>query len=414
MPQSSGVYAFKSKEGILYIGKAANLKDRIQNHFKQPSSQDYLFLNQITDIGYIETESSIDALLLESELIKKQKPKYNVMWKDDKQYFYVAITKEQLPWIFLTHQPKEKRITYLGPFVDGKSIKQTLRLLRRAFPYYTTKKHGPKLCAWCHLHLCPGPNPDPKEYKQNIKKLIAVLKGKKVSVLKTIKRQMEQASKEQHFEQAATFRNQFLALENVIRHASIGSNEKTHENAANELQHVLGTTNPIIRIECYDISNIQGKESTGSMVTFVDGKPTKEWYRKFKVHITGKPNDFAMMKEVISRRMKHTEWPYPDLMLIDGGKGQLSSALAALTNPNLIRLSYPQLNEVEFQNLPFKVAALAKQHNELFLPGKSSPLLLKDMPSSARNTLLHIRDEAHRFAITYHRKLFKNQFLDKR
>ncbi|MDO8474252.1 MAG: UvrB/UvrC motif-containing protein [bacterium] len=424
IPKTAGVYTFLGGKEILYIGKAANLRDRVKNHFAKASYRDNLFISQVTRVGYFETQSEIDALLLESQLIKSHQPKYNVMWKDDKKYFYVAITKEKFPRVFLTHQPflpkrflpkrglgmpkprlgtslgtsrldTNLNFNYIGPFVEGKAIKQVLRLLRRAFPYYTAKKHPILPCPYCHIDLCPGPNPNPKEYKQNIKNLAAVLRGGRTSVLKNLKKSMAQASKEQDFEKAAVLRDQIFSLENVLSHA-------VRWQPSQDVP-LPKPWSGYTRIEAYDISNIQGKQSTGSMVTFLKGKPAKEWYRKFKIHITGKPNDFAMMQELISRRLKHTEWPYPDLMLIDGGKGQLSSALKAISN--LMELSYPHLNEIKLQKI--KVVALAKRNNELFSPGKADPVLLRNLPQEVSNLLLHVRDEAHRFAVTYHRKLRK-------
>lgn len=431
IPKTAGVYVFSKEKEILYIGKAINIRDRVKNHFHKSSYRDNLFIDQVTRVGWLETQSDIDALLLESQLIKSCQPKYNVMWKDDKGYFYVAITKEKLPRVFLTHQPERKSpvatpgraslyrahpkgshmaITVarppkttqvvFGPFVDGKAIKQVLRLLRRVFPYYTAKKHPVLLCPYCHIGLCPGPNPDAKEYGQNIKNLVAVLRGRRISVLKNLKKSMERASTEQDFEKAAVLRDQVFSLENVASHAI---RWQPSQNTA-----LPKPWSEYTRIEAYDISNIQGKQSTGSMVTFLKGKPAKEWYRKFKIHPVirpgapsndgAHPNDYAMIEQVISRRLKHTEWPYPDLMLIDGGKGQLSSTLKAIST--LIRLSYPHLNRI-------KVVALAKRHNELFFPGKKESILLKDLPQKVSNLLLYIRDEAHRFAITYHRKLRK-------
>ena len=418
IPKTAGVYVFLKGKEILYIGKAANLRDRVHSHFAQSSYRDNLFVSQVTRIGYCETQSEIDALLLESQLIKKHQPKYNVIWKDDKKYFFVAVTKETLPRVFLTHQPHPNIVT-IGPFVEGKDIKQVLRLLRKAFPYYTrstssgqaAKKHPILLCPYCHIGLCPGPKPNAKEYKRNIKNLAAVLRGGRISVLKNLKKSMAQASKEQDFEKAAVLRDQVFALENITKHSLVNFNIlepislplpwQSYQDIQKVLQKLLHTKRNVARIEAYDISNIQGKQSTGSMVTFLTGRPAKEWYRKFKIHITGKPNDFAMMQELISRRLKHTEWPYPDLMLIDGGKGQLSSALKAILN--LTPLSYPHLKEIKLQKI--KVVALAKRNNELFSPRKADPVLLRNLPQEVSNLLLHVRDEAHRFAISYHRKL---------
>ena len=394
IPKAPGVYALSGGREILYIGKAVNLKERVKNHFQRSSYRDNLFVDKVTRVVWIETQSDIDALLLESQLIKQKEPRYNVMWKDGKKYFYVVITRERFPRIFLTHQPSA-RSAVLGPFVDGKAIKQVLRLLRRAFPYYTAKKHPQLPCSWCHLGLCPGPRPSPKEYGRNIKNLAAVLQGKKTSVLKKLKKEMGKAALEQRFEEAGKLRDQVLALENVVRHSL--ALPKEHRPLPKPWRNFK-------RIEAYDISNIQGKFATGSMVTFLKGKPAKEWYRKFKIHPVirpgapsddgAHPNDFAMIEQVISRRLQHTEWPYPDLMIIDGGKGQLSSALAAL-------------KKFKVQSSKFKitVAALAKRNNELFSPGKTNPVLLKNLPQEVSNLLLHIRDEAHRFAVTYHRKL---------
>jgi len=471
LPKAPGVYALSSLKTILYIGKATNIKERVRNHFTQTNYKDNLFMQNVTRVGYIKTNSDIDALLLESQLIKKQQPKYNVMWKDDKQYFYVAITpsttlrtsKEQLPHIFLTHQPVElpkgagaraklgrgrgygarseggssqrpKPVEYIGPFVEGKAIKRVLQLLRRVFPYYTqpqrrgagytTKKHGVLLCQYCHLNLCPGPTPNAKTYKKNIHNLISVLKGKKTSVLKQLEKEMKNAAKNQNFEKAGILRDQFLSLERIVSHARLLSPEISISSGwitiEKELQKLLGTKKRTLRIEAYDISNIQGQQATGSQVTFVKGVPTKDSYRKYKIHITGKPNDFAMMQELITRRLQHSEWPYPQLMVIDGGKGQLTStlkAISSLTKSNYPRPTSPgrspggraQLSQDKLQKI--KVVALAKKQNELFFPKRKNSILLRDLPRPVENLFLHIRDEAHRFAISYHRTLRSKALL---
>ena len=385
------------------------------------------------------------------------------MWKDDKKYFYVAITKEKLPRVFLTHQSVEwpkgadaraklrrgrgygarseggssrrpRSIEYIGPFVEGKAIKLVLRLLRRIFPYYTAKKHGPDSCPYCHLNLCPGPPPRPegageahsqserhsfeKAYKKNIANLIAVLKGKKSSVLKQLEKEMKNAAKNQDFEKAASARDQFLSLERIISHARLSQIEVSSSHNWNliekELQKLLATKKRVSRIEAYDISNIQGKEATGSQVTFLKGVPLKEYYRKYKIHITGKPNDVAMMKELVSRRLSHPEWPYPQLIVIDGGKGQLNAALAALRSAKFQMPNSKTNPKYKIRNTKYEiyVSALAKRRNELFLPGRKNSVLLQDLPRSVENMFLHIRDEAHRFAITYHRTLRSRALLD--
>ncbi|OHA65988.1 MAG: hypothetical protein A2672_00140 [Candidatus Wildermuthbacteria bacterium RIFCSPHIGHO2_01_FULL_49_22b] len=437
LPKAPGVYALASPKAVLYIGKAGNIKDRVRIHFAQPSYRDNLFTSQVTRVGYLETQSEIDALLLESQLIKKLQPKYNVMWKDDKGYFFVGITKDKLPRIFLTHQPrlvscssylvsgmkKEKKIqntrykiqdtNYIGPFTEGKAIRRVLRLLRRVFPYYTAKKHGSLPCSWCQLNLCPGPDPDEKTYKKNLRKLAAVLKGKRTSVFRQLKKEMNEAAKNQGFEKAAGLRDQFLALERIVSHARLLSRETAPSTNWNliekELQKLFETRKRISRMEAYDISNIQGKQATGSQVTFLKGAPLKESYRKYKIRISGKSNDYAMMEELLSRRLRHPEWPYPQLMVIDGGKGQLTAALSALRELT-IGNSQLTIDSKKSQSSKVKgqksiMVALAKKQNELFFPGKSRPVLLRDLPRPLENLFLHIRDEAHRFAISYHRKL---------
>lgn len=219
LPKTAGVYGFFAGKKILYIGKAINIKKRVKNHLQKPGFQDRALLNQVKQFAFIETGSEIEALLLEAKLIKKYQPKYNTIWKDDKNYFYVGATKEPLPMVSLTHQTQNSKIKYIGPFVDGKAIKEVLRLLRRVFPYYT-KKHGTKLCPWCHLNLCPGPSPDKKEYQTSIKNLISVLKGKKKSVLNNLKKEMEAASKNKDFEKAAKLRDQVEALEKIASHSA--------------------------------------------------------------------------------------------------------------------------------------------------------------------------------------------------
>lgn len=426
LPKRPGVYAFSAsaptkselrrirrsspaasvggKKGrkFLYIGKAANLKGRVKNHFQQSGYKDNLFMDQVVKIGFIKTDSEIEALLLEAKLIKKYQPKYNVIWRDDKNFFYIGITKENLPKIFITHQPEENLKTinyklktiYIGPFVEGRPLKQTLRFLRRIFPYYTAKKHPKNLCSYCHLKLCPGPNPDVKEYKKNIKNLISVLKGKKKSVFQDLKKEMQSVSTLQDFEKAVKIRDQIWALERVFSHTKIlkeitSTPEQEWIETQRILQNILQTKKKISRIEAYDVSNIQGKNATGSMVTFINGKADKNFYRKFKIKIAGKPNDIAMLKEVLSRRLQHPEWPFPDVILIDGGKAQLNVAQSTISN----------------QQLTIPAIALAKKKNELYLERRKKPILLKTLPRPIFNLILQLRDEAHRFALTYHRKL---------
>ena len=314
LPKTPGVYAFKAGKQFLYIGKAVNLKNRVKQHEYILDSASVLDRVKHRHIAYIETGSETEALLLEAKLIKKYQPRYNVDWKDDKNYFYVGITKEPFPRVFITHQPRgllklsfntNVETKFLGPFVDGKKLKQTLKDLRKIYPYRTCKTLPKKPCLWYHLQQCPAP---------------CLL--------------------------------------------------------------------PIRHIEAYDISNIQGAEATGSMVTFINGHPDKNFYRRFKIKSVSKPNDVAMLKEVLSRRLKHKEWPYPDLILIDGGRAQLNIAIRVMSD--ITRM---------------KVMALAKKDNKLYIENRKNPLLLKNLPREFSDLILRARDEAHRFARAYHHKL---------
>ena len=402
LPKNPGIYEFKNNEGkILYIGKAANIKERVKNHLFQPNYKDRYFIDQISRIGYIQTDSEIEALLLEANLIKKRQPKYNVAWRDDKYYFFVGIARKPLPVVFITHQTKIKDKTkqdnnfYIGPFTEGRSLRKVLKFLRRAFPYLTVRKHGALPCFYCHIGQCPGADPDIQKYRRNIRNLVKVLKGDKKTVLIKFRKEMKIFSDSSRFEEAAKARDQIRALENVMTNARIIDGFKNPAKSWSEtqkvLQKIISQDEFIRKIEAYDISNIQGSGATGSMVTFSYGKPDKNFYRKFKIRLAPEPNDVAMIKEILTRRLAHAEWPFPEVILIDGGKPQLNAALSVVKLNNSARR--------------LKVIALAKRKNELFLPGRKKSIMLKSLPREVFNLILRLRDEAHRFAITYHRKL---------
>ena len=402
LPKTSGVYCFKQKNEVVYIGKAINIQNRVKNHFQQPSYSDERYIEGVTRIGYLETKSEIIALILEANLIKKNQPKYNVVWRDDKNYFYVAITKDERPVIYVTHQ-KNDDAEYIGPFVEGTALKKTLRFLRRVFPYYTSKRHSKNKCTYCHLDLCPGPNPDLKEYKKNIKKLTLILQGKRNAVLNSLKKEMKQLSKERKFESAGKIRDRMHALSQVMAHTSVISqqtklvDENVWEKTEKILKTILNTRNNISRIECYDVSNIQGTQSTGSMVVFKDGKPDKDNYRKFKIKISGKPNDIAMLKETLERRFSHKEWRYPGIVLIDGGIAQLNVAIS-------VKKQKKETNNI-------KVISIAKRNKELYIEGRDRPVPLKYLPREIYNLILQLDDQAHSFAIAYHKKLRKKYLI---
>jgi len=401
LPRNAGVYSFRDKKNSLYVGKAINIRERVKNHFQQPAFKSSVFAKKADKIGYIETNSEIEALILEAKLIKELKPRFNVIWKDDKNFFYIAITKEKKPIVSISHQPKktgknELKINYIGPFVDGTALKKTLRVLRRVFPFYAERKHPKNPCLYCHLKLCPGPDPDLKKYRKNIKNITEFLEGRNKSILANLKKEMKKASKSQSFEEAAKIRDKVFSLERILANTRVISKDRKEINwkeTERVLKKIVNHKKDISRIEAYDISNIQGKMATGSMVVFIEGNPEKNFYRKFRIRIKDEPNDTAMIKEVISRRIKHKEWSRPDLILIDGGKGQLNAAARVLETKGI------------------KIVSLAKRKNELFIDGKKEPILLKNLPNELSNLILRIRDEAHRFAVSYHRMLREKDLI---
>ena len=415
LPEVSGVYIFKGKGKIFYIGKATNIRERVKNHFQQPAYRDSFFIHRVKKVGWISTDSEIEALILEANLIKKYQPKYNVVWRDDKNYFYAGITKEDFPTIFITHQPKSLNAKYkilntkfVGPFVEGRALKRTLEILRKIFPYRTCKPYSGKPCLWYQLGRCPGACllgsnlakeiPDfelkiKEESQKNVRNLSKIFEGKKIQVFKNLKKEMKKSAKMKDFEKAAKIRDQIEALNKVLTNAKIfevfEKEEINYSKIEKVLKILLKTNQKIKRVEAYDVSNIQGKEATGSMVVFVKGKPSKNFYRKFKIRTPhqgsgGGPDDIGMLKEILMRRFSHPEWGLPDLVLIDGGKAQLNAV--------------PKGKKM-------KAMAIAKKRNELYLKNKKGPILLKKLPREVFNLILQLRDEAHRFAISYHKKL---------
>jgi len=427
LPKKPGVYCFKERK-ILYIGKASNIRKRVKNHFQQPGFKKSIFLNKTKKIGFIITDSEIEALILEANLIKKSLPKYNVVWRDDKNYFYVGITKEDFPRVFLTHQPErqetrdKRQAEFVGPFVDGKALKQTLKILRIILPYRTCKNLPKRPCLWYQLDRCPAPcllksklareissaKINIKvECQKNAKNLLKILQGKRNQVLRNLKKEMKRVANLQNFEEAAKIRDKIFSLEKVIFNARLPALEVTDFGRQAKildwpqiqkiLKKILKTEKKIKRIEAYDISNISGKLAVGAMVTFVKGRTAKKFYRKFKIKVSDRPSDIAMIKEILSRRLQHPEWGWPDLILIDGGKAQLSAVQSTINN----------------QQLTIPVVALAKKRNELYVENRKRPILLKNLPREIFNLILQLRDEAHRFALAYHRKLRREKILTK-
>ena len=533
VPELPGCYLYYDKDNtIIYVGKAKNLKRRVYSYFHKhhDSAKLRVMVPQIERLEYIITDSEVEALILESHLIKKHKPKYNVLLKDDKKYPYFLITDEEFPRITVVRKknmnPELGR--YYGPYTDVRAMYSTLEFLKRIFPLKQCKtpKFKSRPCLYYHIGRCLAPCMklvSSQEYKELISKVEMFLSGKQSELIQALKSQMEKYAQNEEFEKAARMRDSFLDLQKTLERQKVvyentGKNEDIisfiYENGifalvilliregrlidkkdfvyfeegaevseyfeaffreyygglqqeypdkiisagleelgekelyqewlkllagknvkisygktkngkelielakknANHLMEKanieklskirddfnevgsylmekLKLTNFPRRIECYDISHIQGTNTVASMVVFQDGMSKKSAYKKFKVKSTeGKPDDFMSMKEVLSRRLNklgEKGWEKPDLIIIDGGKGQLSSVMQIV-------------DEFGIQDIDF--VSLAKREEEVFLPNQSKSILLPRQ-SSALYLIQRVRDEAHRFAITYHRLL---------
>ncbi|MGQ9881870.1 MAG: excinuclease ABC subunit UvrC [Armatimonadota bacterium] len=534
LPTLPGVYIFKDAQGnVLYVGKAVVLRSRVRSYFHKSAENSLKtrrLVQKIADLEWIVTDTELESLVLECNLIKRYRPPYNIRLRDDKQYPFLCLTTaDPFPRLLLARRAKDDGNRYFGPYSGSRPVYQTIHLLNRLFPLVTcgeafTGEPVRKPCLYYHMGKCPAPCAglaDKERYRETVREVEMFLSGKHEKLLKSLHKQMEESAERLEFERAAALRDQIRAVEQVITQQKVvstemvdqdvlayaadeqralvqmffirggkligqqhffldGATEEDQRDALQEflklyydqaqdvpneiilpapieeahvieqwlrqkkgkrvvlhapqrgskkkllemavtnaelalqqarqqwlqkkalqeavlvaLQQALGLKTLPRRIEAYDISNIQGFAPVGVMVVMKEGKPSKSDYRRFSIkYLPETPNDFAMMKEVVSRRLQEAQkgnpkfTELPNLMLIDGGKGQLNAALEAM------------------QEVGLKVPAigLAKRFEEIHLPGRSEPMILpKDSP--ALHLLQAIRDEAHRFAVEYHRKL---------
>jgi len=409
LPMMPGIYVFKDARGkILYVGKAARLRPRVRQYwqarapFYNPAK--YKMLKEIADIEIKTAGSEIEALLLEANYIKKYRPPYNVLMKDNKSYAYIRIsTEEDYPRVMVT-----RRITragrYFGPFTNSRAAKETLRTLRKFLPYRCDQKpNGRRPCLYFHLGRCPGVcvgRISKTDYRRLVRQIILFLEGKKDTLVKRLVKASKEAKKKGDDALARLLAWQVENMRDVLAHTQLVTTAEKFAFDAQELARILGL--PVLprRVEGYDISNIHGKQATGSMVVFEEGEPNKDEYRRFKIKLTkSEPNDVAMLKEVLTRRFRQREakekfWPRPDLIIIDGGKGQLNAAVSVIKK---YKLATP-------------VISIAKKNEEIYFPGESKPLILP-RTSPALHLVERVRDEAHRFALSYHRLLRSKRFL---
>lgn len=430
LPQRSGIYLFKNREGIiLYIGKAINLKRRVGGYFTRDSKvgdKTRLLVSQIHTVTIVETANNFDALLLEATLIGRYKPKYNSIAKDDKSPLYVCLTiSEELPHVLFMRKTAlstlHNKSAVFGPFQSGRVARVLMKNLRHSFPYCIQKNRNGRPCFYTHIGLCnPCPSviirlPSGHErktfvhtYRQNIQRIHRILSGKSDSVIRAMQTDMKHKARMLQFEEARTIKKNLESLMDLLnRHdyASLYLSEipeptqmYTHELSLlkNILMKYFPKLRTLSRIECYDISNISGTYATGSLVVATDGVMDSSQYRKFRIRAMQTPNDPAMIGEVIIRRLKHTEWTYPNLLIVDGGKGQIQAAQNALA----------------FVSLSLPVIGLAKRFEEIIIPVSSGFQTIRlSFTNPALVFLQRIRDEAHRFARSYHHLLRKKSFV---
>jgi excinuclease ABC subunit C len=449
IPDTPGVYIFRnSKNRVIYVGKAINLKNRVKSYFQKfdalaPKTQ--ALVEKIEKFEFIKVENEVEALLLEADLIKKYRPPYNIDLKDDKFYKYIKIegdklklpnriekteTEKNLLTIGQTRKKRDDKAQYFGPFPEGSSVNLIIKSLRRVFPYrdcttskFNRYKKAGRPCLYGHIGLCPAPCQSVEAGEtnnENVKKIGEYLKGNKKRLFQALEREMKDAAKREDFETAAYLRDQINSYNYLTQTRRdvkeyISAPNLVEDRAEKGLQaliDILETEGGFLfdpyeletfRIEVFDISNIQGSNAVGSMVVMTGGSPDKKEYRRFKIQTKDTPDDFHMMQEMLRRRLKRVnmkdedKWLNPNLIVIDGGKGQLSSAIEIL----------------EEYNLDIPIIGLAKREEEIVVKTPADFKIIKLPDSSeALNILKRGRDEAHRFGITYYRKLHRKSMYN--
>jgi excinuclease ABC subunit C len=388
MPDNPGVYLFYNKEGeLLYIGKATSLKNRVRSYLKPKTLRPIeMMMNQVNDIKWEETDSVLEAVILEANYIKKFKPKYNVKEKDDKSWNYLIITKEDFPKLIAVRErnlENEKYLYIFGPYAQLRTT-ELLKILHSLFHISKCNPNAKRPCFDYQLGHCLGVCTNEinnKEYKEKaIKPLVMFLRGKKKRLLSSLELKMKESSKKHDYEEAKRLRDQVFSLKKIRDFSLL---DKSFVNKSFE-----GKNN--IRIEGYDISNLGNEAKVGSMVVFDNKGPIKNEYKKFKIKTVEGQSDVDCLREVLERRIKHEEWQWPDIILVDGGKPQV----------NLIKKILKE------NNLKTFVVGIAKgrerKKNEFFSEGNNN---------IDQELLIRVRDEAHRFAIEYQRQLKRKSVI---
>jgi len=423
LPETPGVYFYKKGRAVLYVGKASNLKKRVSSYFHASanlSPAKEKLIKEATNLIWEETSSEIEALLLEAHYIKKHRPPYNVLLRDDKTFLSVVITDEEYPRILPTRKIGNEG-TYFGPFTDTRAVKETLRVLRKMFPYRTNcLPESGRACLDAHIGLCPGVcagSISAREYQKNVRRIKLFFEGKRGRVVASLKRELKPLKKHSYIlenvrmteeERIRTsykiqrLEQQIQWLEKVITMTHVLQQSEKIEGDVVELGNQLELKEPPHRIEGYDISHVSGTLTTASMVVFIDGAADKSEYKKFKIKTVRGANDVASLKEVFRRRFAHRlggekeAWPMPDLVVVDGGRPQLGAALEVWRE---LKLTVPLIS-------------LAKRYEEIFVPGRVDSIVLP-RTSPALHLVERVRDEAHRFCKSYHTLLRHKKLMQR-
>lgn len=419
LPRSAGVYFHKSESGeIIYVGKAAVLKNRVRQYFQ--SSRDFdlktlALVNEIIDTDWVETESEIDALFLESEMVKRYMPRYNILLRDDKSQTYIRIDmKSEWPTVTTTRNPADDGADYFGPYYNGYAVKKALRYLRRTFPFYIKSPRPGDSTLEASIGLVPSPGMSSKEYKETLRKLIRYFEGGRKKLASELEKEMKTAARLHDFENATVLRNRLRNLIELQQKIMFGDREFldiSKDRALSDLKELLGLEAIPKRIEGFDISHMGGTNVVASMVVFTNGASDRAEYRKFKTRIEHN-NDFYNMNETIGRRLSEknlSSWGVPSLVLIDGGKGQLDAALTARDGMNRQALPFIGLAKREEQIVVDYTRSNVTVNRQKLeeLDGRmesSERFILISLPHSSHivKLLQRIRDESHRFAVSYH------------
>lgn len=421
-PHKPGVYLMKDEAGrVIYVGKAKDLRNRAGSYFLKAAAADprtAQLVREIRDIDYLEAESEVDAVLMEARLIKDIQPKFNRELKDDKTFPYLEIhVREDFPRVIFTREPRERGTKLYGPFTSPRALRGAIQVLQKIFKFRTCnldiEENDPRWrwfrpCLLASINQCTAPcnlRIGKEEYRHVIRRLQRFLDGHKRELLSEMRREMKEAAAALRFEEAARLRDEIEYLEKLDERGKLDVHvqpEAFHVDPRKGLaglQKVLRLPDPPRVIEGMDIAHLAGSETVAGVVQFLDGLPFKPGYKRFRIRSVQGVDDYASIREVVHRRFRHlqedAEEPLPDVLLIDGGKGQLHAAMAVLR---------------EMRRRPAAVLALAKREEEIHLPDSAEPLRLS-RHSFALRLLQYVRDEAHRFAQHYHHLLRKRSAL---